>query len=104
MNSNTQFCSMKNQTQQKTNTVLGISLLLLVGVITLNLFLLKYFNVFRLDLEFVLAPFVVIILLTQGDKLLIFLFLSLISFASKLISKMSGNTQSQQYQLTPKQS
>ena len=95
MNTNTQFCSMKNQTQQKTNTVSGIFVLVLGGVITSFLLFLKYFNVFRLD--FVLAPFVVVTLLTQGDKLLIFLFLSPISFASKLISKMSGNNQSQQY-------
>lgn len=94
---------MKNKTHQNTNTVSGIFVLILGGLITSILLLLKYFNVFNLDLEIVLAPFVVISLLIYWDKLLIFIFLSPISFASKLISKVRGSSKSQQ-QLTFKQS
>jgi len=94
---------MKTQTQQKTNTVSVIFVSILGGLITSSLLLLKYFNILHLDLEVVLAPFIVITLLTYGDKLLIFLFLSPISFASKQIGKVRRSSQSQQ-QLTLKKS
>jgi hypothetical protein len=103
MNSNIEICNMKTQTHQKTNTVSGIFVLILGGLITTSLMLLKYFNVFNLDLEVVLAPFVVITLLTYGDKLVILLFLSPISLTLKLINKMRGSFQSHQ-QLTLHQS
>ena len=101
MNINTEFCNMKTQTQHNTNK---ISLILIIGgLITSSLFLLNYFNIIYLDLEVVLAPFLVITLLTFGDKLLILLFLSPINFAAKLISKERISSQSQK-QITLKQS
>ncbi len=103
MNTNAEFCDMKNKPQTNVNTISGIFVLLLGGLITLSLLLLKYAHVFNLDLEVVLAPFVVITLLTYGDKLLIFLFLNPASFVLKLISKVRNSPKSQQ-QLTPKQS
>ena len=103
MNTNAEICNMKNQIQQKANTVSGKFVLILGGLASSILILFKYFNIFNLDLEVVLAPFVVVTLLTYGDKLIILLFLSPISFALKLISKVKGSSQSQQ-QLTLKQS
>lgn len=103
MNINTEFCTMKNKTQQNTNTVSGIFVLIIGVLISSTLLILKHVNVFSLDLEIALAPFVVITLLTYGDKLLVFLFLSPISFTSKQISKLRGTLKSQQ-QLTLKQS
>ncbi len=103
MNTNTVICNMKNKTQQNNNVLSGIFLLMLVGGVTSILMLLKYFNILHLDLEIVLAPFLVISLLTYGDRLLIFLLLSSISFVSKLINKLRSSSQSQQ-QLTLKQS
>lgn len=89
---NTEFCNMKNQIQQSTNAVSGIFVSILGGLITSGLLLLKYFYFFDLELELVLAPFVVITLLTNGDKLLLILFLSPISLVSKLLIKVRGNT------------
>jgi predicted membrane-bound mannosyltransferase len=85
------------------NTVSGIFALILGGLISSSLMLLKYSKVFNLDLEVVLTPFIVITILTYGDKILIFLFLSPMSFASKLINKERSSSKSQQ-QLTLKQS
>lgn len=95
---------MKNQIHQSVNTISGLFVVLLGGLITSSLLLLNYFNIFHLDVEIVFAPFIVITLLTYGDKLLVFLFLSPISFASKLIIKIRGFSQSQQQQLSLKKS
>ena len=78
---------MKNQTQHGTNGVSGVFALIVGGLITLILMLLTYFNIFHLDAEVVFAPFIVITLLTYGDKLLIYLLLNPINFVSKLINK-----------------
>lgn len=93
---------MKNQTQQNTNTVSGIFVLILGGLITSILMLLKHFNILNLDFEVVFAPFVVITLLTYGDKLLIYLLVNPISFASKFFNKERVSSQSQQQQLNLK--
>ncbi len=103
MNTNTEICNMKNQAQQKSNTMSGIFVLILGGLITSSLMLLEHFNFLNIDLEVVLAPFLVTTLLACGDKLLIFLFLSPISFALKLISKVRCSSQSQ-HKLILKQS
>ena len=100
MNANIEICDMKNQKQQNMYTISGIFVLIVGGLITLCLLFLKYHNVLNIDIEVVLAPFVIISLLTYGDKLLTFLFLSFICFASKLFKKVRGSQQ----QLTLKES
>jgi hypothetical protein len=86
---------MKNKTQQKTNTISVIFVLILGGLVTLALLLLRHLNILHLDYEIALAPFIVISLLTFGDKLIIFIFLSPISYASKLLSKTRDSQQQQ---------
>ncbi len=88
MNTNIEICGMKIKTQQNTNTVSGIFVLLPGGLISSGLFLLKHFNILYLDFEVILAPFIVITLLAYGDKLIIYLLISPISFTAKLINKV----------------
>ncbi len=81
---------MKNQTQQSTNKVSEIFVLILGALITLVLILSKYFNILNLDLEVVFAPLLVFTLLTYGEPLLILL-ISPMGFAFKLINKKNLN-------------
>lgn len=100
MNTNTQFCSMKNKTQQNSNTVPEIFVLILLGLIALSLLVLKHFNILHLNLDVVFAPFVVITLLAYGNKILIYFLLSPLSFTIKLINKVRGFSQKQELTLT----
>ena len=86
MNSNTEFCNMKNQTLQNTKTILEIFILILGVVITSILMLLNYFSIINLNLEVVFAHLVVITFLTYGGKLFIYLLISPICSISKLIT------------------
>ena len=86
---------MRYQNQQNTNTISGIFVLLLGGLITAVLLLLNYLNILHLSFEIVFAPFIVIALLTFGDKFLIYLLLHPMSFVSKLISKDAESSQPQ---------
>ncbi len=94
MNLCPQFCDMKNQTQKNTNTVSGIFVLLLGFLITSGLYFLKHFNILHLGYDLVLAPLVVITLLSFGDKLLIYFLVIPIGFVSKLIDRVQGFSQS----------
>ncbi len=87
---------MKFKKLENEKTIGGIFVLILGIALTLGLFLCKYFDILYLDLETVLAPFVVILLLTYGDKLLILSVTMPISFATKLINKVKGFSQTQQ--------
>lgn len=99
-----EFCHMKNQSQQNTNTVSGIFVFLLGGLISSSLLLLKYLNILHLNLEVVFAPFVVITLLIYGDKFLINLLLGSLKFFTKSVNKENDSSQTQQQKLTLKQS
>jgi hypothetical protein len=96
MNIKTEICSMKSQQHQNTSALSGIFILVSGCLITSSLLLLNYHSILQLDLEVILAPFVVVTLLTYGDKFLMLLFLSPINFALKLICKVKDSSQSQQ--------
>ena len=96
-----EICCMTKQTQHKTDTVSGIFVLILGGLVTLSLMLIKYFNVLNIDLEVVLAPFIVSTLLTYGDKIIFYFLAHLLNFATSSQKKLKDSTQSQQ-QLTDK--
>lgn len=100
MNTNTQFCTMKIKTQQNSNTVPEI--FILIALIALSLLVSKHFNILHLNLDVVFASFVVITLLAHGNKILIYVLLSPLSFTIKLINKARGSYQKQE--LTLKQS
>jgi hypothetical protein len=87
---------MKNHSQQNSKKISGTFTLILGSMISSILLLLNYVNAFNLELEVVLAPFIVISLLAYGDKLLIFLFLNPICFASKLFNKVRDTPSQQQ--------
>ena len=97
MNTNTQFCSMKNKTQQNSNTVPEI--FILIALIALSLLVLKQFNILHLNLDVVFAPFVVITLLAYGNKILIYFLLTPLSFIIILINKVRGSSQKQELNL-----
>ena len=82
---------MKTRIIQNPNTAPGLLVLISVILITLGLFLLKYLSILDLDFEVIFAPFTVITLLAIGDKILVYLFISPITFAAKLISKVRGS-------------
>jgi hypothetical protein len=80
---------MKNKIIQNANALPRTSVLILGALITLFLFLLGYFKALYLDLEIVLTPFIVVTLLTYGDKFLFVFFMLPISFLSKGIRKLN---------------
>ena len=83
---------MKNKTIQNANVSLNIFPLILGSLTTIVLFLLRYFQILHLDLEIVLAPFVVTTLLTYGDRLPMILFLFPINFISMAIGKWNAKS------------
>ena len=60
MNTNSEFCSMKNQTQQNIHVASEIFVLILGGLTTSSLMFLGSFGILNLNVEVVLAPFVII--------------------------------------------
>lgn len=101
---NAEFCNMKNQKPQNASTISGIFVLLLGGLISSILLLLMYLNILHFNFEVVVSPFVVITLLTYGDKILVNLLIIPFSFFTKSIYKRKESSQTQQKQLTLKQS
>ena len=99
MNTNTQFCTMKIETQQNSNTVLEIFVLVLIVLIAVSLLVLKHFNILHLNLDVVFEPFVVITLLAHGNKILIYFLLTPLSFTIKLINKVRDSSQNQELNL-----
>lgn len=69
---------------QNTKTKGEILVLVFAGLITWGLFLLRYFEIVQIDLDLVVAPFVVVTLLTYAERLLLALFRVPIRFFSKV--------------------
>lgn len=86
---------MKITTLQNANTVSGATVLIIGGIITLGLILLKYFQIVSLSNELVFAPFTVLTLLTYGEKLLFYVLLSPLSLIAKFFSRFKNSFQSQ---------
>ena len=81
---------MKDVKQQNTPNVSGAFLLIVGALITLCLLLLKQYNVIYLNFELVFAPFILIALLTYGDKLLMHLVISPTVYVANYFSKEEG--------------
>ena len=94
------FESMKQESQKNTKTLPGIPALILGGLISLGLYLLRYFNILYLDLEIVLAPFIVIALLAYSDKFLLIIFSGPIRFVSKIGSRLKFSSPSSKQHVT----
>lgn len=88
---NAEICNMMNYKPQNTSKISGIFILILTGLITASSLILKYFNVINVSLEIVIAPFLVIALLTYGDKILIYGLLNPINRIVKLRYNEDGH-------------
>ena len=95
---------MKNKTPQNTNAISGVFVLILAGLVTSSLIILKYFKIINLGFEVALAPLLVIALLAFGDKLIMVLFLKPINFFYKFLDDENSNSHAKQQHLTFKES
>ncbi len=87
MNTNSVICIMINKNKNNKATGSGIFVSVLGGLITFSLLLMNHLGILDLQLEFVLAPFLVFTLLIYGDKLLIFILMKLIVFTSLFLNR-----------------
>lgn len=89
-----EFCSMKKQIQPPHSGSALISVII-GALLTAGLLFLQQFKTIDIELEIVLAPFIVILLLTCWDKIILYFLFQPFGLLVKQFSKTSSNSQNE---------